>query len=345
MKIDRAVLVRLKTAATAALLIAAAASAAALAADGPAVSPWWKAYLAGSKPVALPDSRTLNLYCEGAGAPTVIMKSGLGSGAWTWRKVQDEIAKSARVCVYDRSGYFGRSAPAPDARDAGAEEGDLSALLKAAALPGPYVLVGHSYGGYIVRLFAYRHPASVAGLVLVDVSSEHQEPPIYRIYPQARAQDTLDHERLQVCAAAGRPDGVDCILRQPPKDLPEDMVGWFRQGQDWAYAKTMLAETDAMGAASSDELVRERKSLGRTPVVLLERDLKGKSWGAASEDDQARLSEAWHGLHVQTLIGISSALEISNVAGAGHRIQDDKPDAVIAAVIKVVERVRKSARR
>lgn len=311
------------------------------AADSAGVSPWWKAYLAGSRPVRLSDGRTLNLYCEGAGAPTVVMESGLGSAAWTWHTVQDEIARRTRVCVYDRAGYFRRSTPAR-ARDAGSEAEDLAALVKAASLPGPYLLVGHSYGGYIVRLFAYRHPREVAGMVLVDPSSEYQEKPLGQSAPSRSASAAADRARLAKCASMpGTAGGDACVLRSPPGDLPPDLVPWFKASQDAAYAKAMLDETDAMDTVSSAELVKEKRSLGGTPVILLERDLD-KPVTDLTADQRASLMATWHKLHVQTLSGISTRFEMTNVADAGHRVQDDRPDAVIAAVFRVLDSLQAS---
>jgi pimeloyl-ACP methyl ester carboxylesterase len=114
---------------------------------------------------------TLNLNCTGTGSPTVILDSGLGLPAATWELVQRDVATFTRVCSYDRAGY-GWSSELPMPRTSGAVARELHALLAASRESGPYVLVGHSFGGYNVRVYTSRYPTEVAGLVLVDASHE-----------------------------------------------------------------------------------------------------------------------------------------------------------------------------
>ena len=299
-------------------------------------SPWWKLYLAGSKAIALPDGRHLNLYCEGSGGPTVVLESGRGGGAWSWSTVQSGIAKTFRVCVYDRAGYLGMSSPAPGDRSAGAEADDLAALLKAARIDPPYVLVGHSLGGYIVRLFAYRHPGQVTGLVLVDTSSEYQTKPLNAVMtPAMLADEAALPAKAQRCAVEPRAAGSDCILRKAPADLPPDLVGWFEQAQGPAYADAIMRETLAMDTTSSAQLVSERRSLGDIPVILLERDISlipPGPWPSETLVASSNVERTWHDLHVATLSGISTRLSLRSVPGAGHRVQDTDPGVIVAAV-------------
>jgi pimeloyl-ACP methyl ester carboxylesterase len=112
----------------------------------------------------------------GTGDPTVILEAGLTDSAAPWSGVIPAIAAFTRVVSYDRPNTTaGASDPAPAPRTAADVVADLHALLDAAAVPGPYVLVGHSVGGLFVRLFASTYPDEVAGLVLVDTSHEDQD--------------------------------------------------------------------------------------------------------------------------------------------------------------------------
>jgi len=120
------------------------------------------------------DGRKLALRCQGEGSPTVILEAGLTAGALTWEAVQSEVTEFARVCSYDRAN-LGLSDPAEGPRTAQDAVDDLASLLTNAHLPAPYILVGASFGGHIVRLFAAQHPGEVAGIVLVDASHEDQE--------------------------------------------------------------------------------------------------------------------------------------------------------------------------
>jgi pimeloyl-ACP methyl ester carboxylesterase len=137
--------------------------------------------------VQIPGGRKLYLECRGRGGPTVVLVSGVGDAADVWSflnpgvngpAVFSGVARLTRVCAYDRpntiqpDGQPGRSDPVRQPQGAGRAVGDLHALLRAADIPGPYVLVGHSYGGLVVRLYASTYPREVAGLVLVDASYE-----------------------------------------------------------------------------------------------------------------------------------------------------------------------------
>ena len=113
-------------------------------------------------------SRAFFISCTGTGSPTVVLEAGSGNTADTWVSVQPEVARFTRVCSYDRAG-LGQSDPAPTGvRTVQDSVDDLHALLGAADISGPVVLVGHSLGGLIVRLYASQYPDEVAGAVLVD---------------------------------------------------------------------------------------------------------------------------------------------------------------------------------
>src|SRR6266487_4781642 len=109
----------------------------------------------------------LHIFCMGQGSPTVILDHvGAGNSA-QWALVQPEIAKTTRVCAYDRAG-FGWSDPGPAPRDARQNVQELHMLLTNAQIAPPYVLVGHSFGGDVARLYADQYRDQVAGMVLVD---------------------------------------------------------------------------------------------------------------------------------------------------------------------------------
>jgi len=109
----------------------------------------------------------LHINCTGEGSPTVVVESGWGDMSATWGWVQPEIAKTTRICTYDRAG-MGWSEASPESRTAGEFVKELHILLAKANVTGPYVLVGHSMGAFTVIMYAHDYPAEVSGLVLVD---------------------------------------------------------------------------------------------------------------------------------------------------------------------------------
>jgi len=141
-----------------------------------------------SRSVDIGDGRELFLECMGEGAPTVVLESGIHDSSEYWTvsqlltpavgpPVMQALAETNRVCRYDRPGTVvpgepraitDRSTPVPMPRTVGDSVADLHALLQAAEVPGPYVIVAHSWGGMIGQLYARTHPEEVAGLVLVD---------------------------------------------------------------------------------------------------------------------------------------------------------------------------------
>jgi pimeloyl-ACP methyl ester carboxylesterase len=143
--------------------------------------------------VDIGGGRRMYLACRGQGSPTVVLESGYGNDSDGWSidapevpqpQVLPAVAGFTRVCAYDRPGTVGldrsRSDPVPQPRTASAVVADLHALLQAAGVPGPYVLVGHSLGGMFVRLYAHTYPAEVVGLVLVDARPDGYYEPIER---------------------------------------------------------------------------------------------------------------------------------------------------------------------
>ena len=124
----------------------------------------------------------------GSGPYTVIFEAGFGTDLRAWRKVAPEIAKTARVLSYSRAGYGGSDAR-PEPRTLLQSSLELDQVIAAAGLRPPYILVGHSYGGLLVRAFAARHPDWVAGMVLVDPSDERFSAALRKIDAARVAQD------------------------------------------------------------------------------------------------------------------------------------------------------------
>src|SRR5919202_5026520 len=119
------------------------------------------------------NGHRLYLNCAGAGTPTIVLFNGLGERTPSWAWVQRTLASTTRVCVFDRAGQ-GWSGAAPGRQDGHQLASDLHGLLKAAQIPAPYVLAGHSTGGTYVFVSAEQYPQQVAGLALIDSATPYQ---------------------------------------------------------------------------------------------------------------------------------------------------------------------------
>jgi pimeloyl-ACP methyl ester carboxylesterase len=155
--------------------------------------------------------RRLYVECTGSGSPTVVLEAGLGLDSRSWTNVQLELGQTTRTCAYDRAG-LGDSDAMPGVHDAGDEIRDLKRLLDRGRIEPPYVLVGHSYGGLLARLFARAHPDEVAGVVFVDAMGRDATRRQLAIWPRSQApaqrrewakpvQDGVDVDRGEALAS------------------------------------------------------------------------------------------------------------------------------------------------
>ena len=184
--------------------------------------------------------RTLSLACVGltdSGRPTVVFETGLGGDRGVWADVMTTLQETDRGCSYDRAG-LGLSEPAPKPRTTGDQVEDLHSLLAAAGLKPPYILVGHSSGGWNVMVYGDKYPDDVSGVVMVDV-----RPPAFS-------------ERIVAALppkSAGEPEAIQQARSEEAweKDPPEP--GGYRP--NWAPPRRVRARVSATGRWSSSRRV------------------------------------------------------------------------------------------
>jgi pimeloyl-ACP methyl ester carboxylesterase len=288
--------------------------------------------------------RRLNLYCLGKGAPTVILESGLGSDVTTWRYVHSKLAKTTRVCAYDRAGY-GFSDIGPEPRTAASVTSDLVAMLHAAKIPPPYVLVGQSLGGLYVRFFADTHFSDVTGLVFLDPSFEHQVQVYTAATPSFAAANKRQHEQLNHCVAvltSGRPaagtaDYEQCVVDSGSQDLPPQVVAALAPNA--GTYRMAISELEGLEGASSEEVEQAERSYGEMPLLVLTADVPPN----ADADELAR-RKLWVAAH-DRIAHLSTRGENRIVPGADHHIHWSRPEAVIAAVEEIVAAARAKTKR
>lgn len=305
------------------------------------------------------DGARLNLYCMGSGSPTVVFESGWEDWAPAWAIVQPRVARWTRACSYDRAGA-GFSDPGPLPRTSVRIADELHTALHEAGIAGPYILVGHAFGGDCVRTFAFRHMPEVAGLVLVDADPADLVP---------RQMQEEDHRgeatiiaRLRECrdaVAAGKPLP---LLPQRPGQPARTCAQQFFRGlpeKEWSaelnvkllqLAETKVAMYDAflseMEQMPWDEkyLQQHRVSLGSRPIRVLTTGNHGVGHLPATPSADSKR------LEYQRQIGRAQArwLELSSNARqiftqhSSEYVQFDEPDAVVEAIREVHEQSRKS---
>jgi len=240
---------------------------------------------------------SLHIECRGEGRPPVILESGLGNDSRVWDSVLPTVAETTQVCAYDRAG-LGKSSPAPRPHSNARMAEELVALLDAAKIAGPYVLVAHSMGGANVRLVAARHPESVAGMVLVDSVSEAQPSRYFALLPEEQLAQFRE-------GLAASPEHVDFTT----------------------YSDTL------------ESLATRSPSIGDRPLVVL---AHGKVLPAPPGVSPAlgnELDAVWRSMQAD-LPKLSTNSAFVVVEDAGHFIQLDRPEVVVAAIREVVAAAR-----
>ena len=314
-----------------ACLLAAAAAASALFVAGAYAQP----LTTPGRFVALSAGRRIYLQCEGAGAPTVLLESGFAGSSSGWAKVQPLIAKTTRVCAYDRAGN-GLSDAGPKPRDGEAIARDLDRVLRRGGIAGPFVLVGHSAGGLYVRLFAARRPQDVAGMVLVDPMVEHQDQRFAaRFGPGAGSLAPL-RARAHRCLAAADTAPSDCASHSSEGTRAYRTASPARRRADW---QTQISELKALTGATSDEVDAKASSFGDTPLIVL---TAGGSYAQAPAPLRDSALAFWAGLHAE-LAARSTRGRARIVPGSSHLMMLDRPDAIADAVAEVIAQGRKAA--
>jgi pimeloyl-ACP methyl ester carboxylesterase len=213
------------------------------------------------------NGTSLHIQCTGQGGPTVILETGLGAWSSHWALIQPAVAEHTRVCSYDRAG-LGWSDAGPSPRDARQIATELHALLQTAAVPGPYVLAGHSNGGLYARMFASLYPDEVVGLVLADATPVD----LFERLPATRGDFASVEQQSRTfgwLAPFGVvrlliPSAVGPELARLPARARDDIIARNSTGPQWTG---LAAELDALSASMVQ--VAQTGDLGARPLVVL----------------------------------------------------------------------------
>jgi pimeloyl-ACP methyl ester carboxylesterase len=224
----------------------------------------------------------IHLFSQGQnrGNATVVL---IGCGSCTsanWGWVQPEVAKTTRVVAYDRAG-FGWSDPGPAPRDAAQNARELHAALQGAGIAGPYVLVGHSFGGPVARVFAAENPTEVTGMVLLDPRHPDQNA---RMPPEMHAAGASEQQLVAALGWMARLGMLRLtgIGHDQARDLPpaqaDAYAAFYNSAQLW---ESIQAQRDAI--AATDAEARAAGGLGRVPLVVLSADEAWLTPGAPAD--------------------------------------------------------------
>ncbi|HEY2178512.1 MAG TPA: alpha/beta hydrolase [Caulobacteraceae bacterium] len=308
------------------------------------------------------DGARLNLYCLGAGAPTVVFESGFLDWAPAWAVVQPRIARFTRACSYDRAGS-GFSGPGPMPRTAERIADELHSALKSAGVAGPYILVGSAFGGDPVRAFAALYLEDVAGMVLVDADASDLEPAQMRREDDEGGQSFVP--RLKACrdaiAAGKAPPDLPPVPGRPPRNcgtifyrgLPDKVWSPALNAALLHIAATKTAMWDAdiseMRETPADEtwLQSHRRLLGARPL----RVLTSGNHGVGHLETQRPTSLEHLKAEYEIALAQSRWLDLSTNArqvftvNSSEYIQFDAPQVVEDAVREVCDQSRSPGRR
>jgi pimeloyl-ACP methyl ester carboxylesterase len=255
----------------------------------------------------------LYYQCSGQGSPTVILEAGMGSDSSFWVRVIAGVEETTRVCAYDRAN-LGRSNEARTPRTFRDAAHDLHALLVNARIGGPYILVGHSLGGELVRLFADQYPKKVAGIVLVD---------------------------------AAHPDmGPRLLAGLPPEsaDEPESVMTW-RQLFTWIsdLKASPYPNPEGWDTQAGNAQVKATKPLGELPLVVISQNPDNPFFVAnippSLTKTNNQLQQIWQDLQGE-LAGLSTNSTHLIAARSGHNIPIEEPALVVDAILELTNEVR-----
>lgn len=285
--------------------------------------------------------QSLNLFCSGSGGPTVVMDSGGGVPGYEWNLVETGLAKITRSCWYDRAGY-GWSDPSPQRRTSADVAEDLHKLLHAAGIPTPYLLVGHSVGGFNMRVFAARYGYEVAGLVLVDSADEYEDP---ELLPKSMRSTIAVGLRpligglMRFGVQAGVMRLFDNGIRKSDGHLTleDTRIIHALQLQAKAYDASFYE-----GLSRSETLaqVKAVRSLGSIPLIVLSGAKKPDMKFDNEEDAELLDKFMFRRVHITQahLARLSTRGRQVVLDNVGHAMPTEAPEAVVGAVIETLGR-------
>jgi pimeloyl-ACP methyl ester carboxylesterase len=288
----------------------------------------------------------LHVNCSGHGSPAVIIENGFDEYSFDWILVQSQVAKFTRVCAYDRAGYAW-SEPGPQPRTFAQINLELYDALAKLGEKGPFVLVGHSFGGPVVQNFALIYPKLVAGIVFVDAASEEQRYIMQKKAIRLRdgAMGKAIPEPRELMRESDQPKPLESL---PPAattvDPPFDQLPpKIQKLHMWADSQRTMYDAEESERTWSPEYFKhwyetpQAGSLGSTPLIVLMRAEGG--YGNDLDVPAAQLENERKQAHAH-LAALSTRGKLQ-VVHSGHNMQVEAPATVSETIRNVVVAARK----
>ena len=280
----------------------------------------------------LVDGHQMRIDCTGSGSPTLVLDAGLGNDGLIWGGVQPVLAKTTRVCSYDRAG-FGWSDALPPPRDADHIAAELHGLLIAANINGPIVLMGHSIAGIYIRDYATRYPEKVAGLIFVDGSTPLQNRnPAFTAHGGMEPPPWFGMLLMKAASAAGIPRLFGaCSPRLPGFDARAAKL----QAEDQCHHPFAAIDGESENFDRSGEQTVHTGPYGTLPILILSQDPAR----ATSEGEPTEIAKAWNQMQ-EDLKRLSTRSRRIIARGSSHYIQLDRAELVEREVGLFLEQIR-----
>jgi pimeloyl-ACP methyl ester carboxylesterase len=290
--------------------------------------------------VKLLNGRTMNILCTGSGSPTVLLEAGAGDSNWIWTPIQRGVARTNRVCSYDRAA-MGFSEFASDPRTPANIASDLTLLLKTADINGPFVLVGHSAGGIYARAFADLHRKEIVGMVLVEPVGINQDNRLNEAIPSGGQRQAEAKRVVEACAAAAESGALqkaslsesirNCVYTGEPSFPASLRAALKRTRESAAYLRTVLSEDEEENAS---DVSARAGSYGDVPLIVLTASNSGDEF-AFSPDELIKFKKLRIAMH-EELAALSSRGIHRQIPEASHYVIIEKPGVIVAAISEVI---------
>lgn len=288
------------------------------------------------------NGHRLHLLSMGAGSPTVVLEAAIMDFSPTWGLVQPGVAEFARAIAYDRAG-LGWSEPSERPRNGEILVAEMRMLLRAAGIPGPYVLVGQSFSGLLCRLYAYRYPQEIAGLVLLDPAHEDQfarfPPAIQGMFGPIKAMQLQQLGAARSLAASGEFENIPAPVSVPaamPPELAESYL--FMAKASPVHFDTMIAELEQLETTQDQVRAMRGHGLGDLPLFVISHGIPQALPGVAEQVNQD-YETSWQQMQAEITAESTAGVRLI-AAHSGHMIQHDQPGLVVDAIRRVVEMAR-----